>query len=59
MGMPTIVPMPSFVVKTVFGEMGEEVLLGGVGCKPERLEKEGFKWEYEGVGETLRWAVGK
>lgn len=29
LGRPTIVPLPDFAAKIVFGQMGEEMLLGG------------------------------
>jgi len=37
MHRPTVLPLPGFVVKLVFGEMGEEMLLGGQRVVPERL----------------------
>ena len=54
---PTVVPMPGFVVKAAFGEMGEEVLLGGTACEPGELEKEGYEWVHEDVETALEWAV--
>ena len=36
---PTIFPLPGFAVKLAFGEMGEEMLLGGQRALPERLTK--------------------
>jgi uncharacterized protein len=54
---PTIVPMPGFVVKAAFGEMGEEVLLGGTTCEPGELEKEGYEWVHGDVNTALEWAV--
>ena len=46
---PTFMPMPAFVVKILFGEMGEEVLLGGVRAKPARLLEEGFTFKHPNV----------
>ena len=34
---PTIFPLPGFAVKLAFGEIGEEMLLGGQRALPERL----------------------
>merc|ERR1712032_834984 len=34
---PTFLPLPSFAVSLLFGEMGEEMLLGGVRAVPEKL----------------------
>ncbi|GMI20480.1 hypothetical protein TrRE_jg24 [Triparma retinervis] len=58
-GMPTPFPMPGFVAGKVFGEMGEEVLVGGVTCKPGKLEGEGYQWVHEDVGDALAWVMGK
>ena len=35
---PTVFPLPGFAVKLAFGEMGEEMLLGGQRALPERLQ---------------------
>jgi len=39
---PAIAPFPSFVVKAVFGEMGEEVLLASQRALPAALEASGY-----------------
>lgn len=39
---PTVVPLPGFAVKTMFGEMGEAVLLEGQRALPARLLDAGF-----------------
>lgn len=49
----TFFPMPAFVVKILFGEMGEEVLLGGVRAKPTRLLDEGFTFEHPNVKKAI------
>lgn len=41
---PTIFPMPSFAVRWIFGEMGEELILNGVKVKPTILLEKGFKF---------------
>ena len=35
-------PLPAFAVKAAFGQMGEEMLLGGQRVAPTRLEAAGF-----------------
>ena len=39
---PTVVPFPGVAAKTVFGEMGEEILLGSQRALPARLLDAGF-----------------
>ncbi len=39
---PTIVPLPAFAVRLAFGQMGEELLLGGQRPVAERLHEAGF-----------------
>ncbi len=43
---PTIFPLPGFAVKLAFGEMGEEMLLGGQRALPERLQDARFPFEH-------------
>ena len=57
MGRPTILPLPAFVVKTVFGEMGEEMLLGGVRALPSKLVKSGFEFEHPTIDEAIKSAL--
>ncbi len=42
---PTFMPAPAFALKIVFGQMAEEVLLGGQRVMPRRAEREGFRFE--------------
>lgn len=37
LGRPTLLPLPAFAVKLMFGPMGRELLLGGQRAKPTRL----------------------
>jgi uncharacterized protein (TIGR01777 family) len=54
---PTILPLPSFAVSALFGEMGEEMLLGGVRAVPGKLEKSGFEFQHPTITEALQSAV--
>lgn len=54
---PTILPFPGFAVKLLFGEMGEEMLLGGVRAIPTKLEKSGFKFEHRSIDLAVRSAL--
>jgi uncharacterized protein (TIGR01777 family) len=54
---PTILPLPSFAVATLFGEMGEEMLLGGVRAVPGKLEKSGFEFQHPTITQAVQSAV--
>lgn len=42
---PAILPAPAFGLRAAFGQMAEEVLLGGQRAVPRRAEREGFVFE--------------
>lgn len=42
---PAFLPAPAFALRIAFGEMAEEVLLGGQRVVPRRAEREGFRFE--------------
>ncbi|WP_299873926.1 TIGR01777 family oxidoreductase [uncultured Cocleimonas sp.] len=50
---PTIFPMPSFVVKLLFGQMGEELLLSGQKVIPEKICQAGYKFKYNNLADAL------
>ena len=56
---PTIFPLPAFVVKLAFGQMGEEALLGSQRVEPARLQASGYKFRSPELEGTLRRAAGK
>lgn len=47
-------PVPPFMLKTMLGEMADELLLNGLKVIPERLLKTGFKFQFETVDKALR-----
>lgn len=51
---PTMFSMPGFVVKLLFGEMGERLLLHGQRVVPKRLLDNGFAFQYEHLDDALR-----
>jgi uncharacterized protein len=55
---PTIFPMPAFAAKLVFGEMGEELLLGGQRVQPARLLESGYVFKYPELETALRHVLG-
>lgn len=50
---PTLFPMPAFVVKLLFGEMGELLLLGSVGVHPQKLLEAGFEFSHPTIESAL------
>jgi len=42
---PAVLPLPAAVVRLMFGEAGEALLLSSARVHPERLEKAGFRFE--------------
>ncbi len=54
---PTIIPIPEFGIKFMFGEMGETLLLGGARVIPKKLEELGFSFKYPGLKEALKKAL--
>jgi uncharacterized protein len=50
---PAIFPLPAFAVKTVFGEMGEELLLGSQKVEPGKLISSGYPFRYRELRASL------
>ncbi len=51
---PAIFPMPALVVKLLFGEMGEELLLSGQRVVPEKITQAGYKFKYANLESALQ-----
>jgi NAD dependent epimerase/dehydratase family enzyme len=51
---PTVLPMPAFAAKLVFGQMGEELLLGGQRVRPAKLLESGYTFKYPELETALR-----
>ena len=54
---PTVLPMPSIIVKLLFGEMGKETLCSDLGIVPLLLRNKGFKWEYPDLKTCLEACI--
>lgn len=50
---PTIFPMPALMVKILFGEMGESLLLKGQRVFPKKLLESGFSFKYQNIDSAL------
>lgn len=57
MGRPTVLPLPAFVARTVFGEMGREMLLAGQRVEPAKLKAAGFVWGHPTIDAGLAAAL--
>lgn len=54
LGRPAFFSMPAFVVRLVFGEMGQELFLSSQRAEPSKLEKAGFEFLYPSLKRALR-----
>lgn len=59
LGRPTIFPMPAFGARLAFGEMADEMLLGGVRVAPHELTAAGFQFAYPHLEPALRHLLSK
>jgi uncharacterized protein (TIGR01777 family) len=55
---PTILPVPEFAIKLLFGEMGERLLLEGQKVLPKKLQDASFEFKYPSLEEALKHAIG-
>lgn len=56
---PALLPMPAFAVKTVFGEMGEELLLSSQQVEPGKLISSGYPFRYRELRASLEALLGR
>ncbi len=54
---PTPLMVPGFALRTVLGEFAEEGLLGGQRAIPAVLERAGFEFHHNTIGEALAFAT--
>lgn len=59
MSRPSVVPLPSFAVNLLFGEMGREMLLGGVKVKPSKLLESGFEFYHGTIDKAVESALSE
>ncbi len=53
LGRPTFLPLPPFAIKLLFGEMGEEALLGSQCVLPRRLQANGYRFAHTDIDRAL------
>jgi len=51
---PTVLPVPEFAIKMLFGEMGETLLLEGARVVPQKLLDAGFDFDYLNLEAAMR-----
>jgi hypothetical protein len=50
---PVIGGVPAFLLKMIYGDMAQEAILSGQKVIPERLQKEGYKFQYPDIEGAL------
>ena len=56
---PTPLPLPGFVLRAALGEFADEGLLTGQRAIPAALERTGFEFHHNTVGEALAYATAR
>jgi len=59
LGRPTAMPLPAFMVKALFGQMGREALLGSQFVLPRRLRAAGYRFSHSDIDLALRHVLGR
>ncbi|GJF09397.1 epimerase family protein [Mycolicibacterium cyprinidarum] len=56
---PTPLMIPGFALRTAFGEFADEGMLGGQRAIPAELERAGFQFHHNTIGEALAFATAR
>ncbi len=56
---PALLPLPAPIVRALFGQMGEEILLYGARVEPAKLMESGFKFLFPELEDALRDELGR
>lgn len=56
---PSFMPAPGFALRLIFGQMADEVLLGGQRAVPSRAAAEGFRFSYPTLEASLRHVLSR
>ncbi len=51
---PTLIPIPSFGLRILFGQMADELLIGGQKVMPGKLLAAGYKFQYADLEQSLQ-----
>jgi uncharacterized protein len=53
LGKPAFMPVPKLAIRTLFGELGDSLMLSGANVRPRVLEQAGFRFEYPRLEDAL------
>jgi uncharacterized protein (TIGR01777 family) len=56
---PAFFHLPGPLIKTIFGEMGREILLGSTRVNPGKLLNSGYEFRHPDLEEALRYILGR
>ena len=56
---PAFAPLPGFVIKILFGQMGKKLVLEGQDVRPTRLLESGYEFTHSELESCLRSCLGK
>jgi uncharacterized protein len=59
LGRPTVVPLPAFAARLMFGEMADELLLASTRVQPAKLRASGYSFRYPELEGALRHQLGR
>jgi uncharacterized protein len=57
LGRPALVPVPSFALELLYGEMARATILAGQRVLPKALLRNGFHFDYPTLEEALRFEL--
>ncbi len=57
MHRPTFLPVPGFVIRLLFGEMGQSLLLEGAHVIPRRLQESGYQFRFADLKAALKKVI--
>jgi uncharacterized protein (TIGR01777 family) len=59
LGRPTLIPVPTFVLKLLFGPMADELLIAGQKVMPAKLHASNYQFKYSNLKSSLQHILNK
>jgi hypothetical protein len=59
LGRPTLLPVPALALRTVLGDMGEELLLWGQRAIPKKALDTGYEFQFTDLEDSLGHQLGR
>jgi uncharacterized protein (TIGR01777 family) len=56
---PTLLPVPRFAIRTIFGEMGDKLLLGSTRVHPKKLLDANFPFQHSTPEDAIRFELSR